>query len=168
MSAKNTPESFWARVNQTSDAECWEWQGTCTSSGYGSLTWHGKHVQAHRLAYALTRGGIALLTGFRQLDRAKNYKRFVLHRCDNRRCCNPKHLFLGSMSTNLKDAYTKKRKVQPRSEHANAKLSPEQVREIRRRYDTGEALQIPLAKEYGVSQRAISLVVRRETYKDVI
>jgi hypothetical protein len=65
------------------------------------------------------------------------------------------------------DAYTKGRKVQPRSKHVNAKLTTEQVKEIRRKYDVGEAMQIPLAKEYGVSQRAISLIVRRETYKDV-
>ena len=168
MSAKNTPEKFWARVNRSSYDGCWEWQGSHNSSGYGTLHWHGEVVVAHRVAYALTYGGVALLTGFRQLDRAKTYKRFVLHICDNRRCCNPEHLFLGSMSANLKDAYNKKRKVQPRSKHANAKLSHEQVKEIRRRYDTGEALQVPLAKEYGVSQRTISLVIRRETYKDVI
>lgn len=58
--------------------------------------------------------------------------------------------------------------TQPRSKHANAKLTPEQVRDIRQRYDAGLALQIHLAKEFGVSQRTISLIVRRETYKDVV
>jgi hypothetical protein len=65
------------------------------------------------------------------------------------------------------DAYAKGRKVQPRSEHVNAKLTPDQVREIRCRYDSGAALQAHLAKEYGVSQRTVSLIVRRETYKDI-
>lgn len=90
-------------------------------------------------------GGIALHTGFRQVDRAKKYRRFVLHKCDNRKCCNPNHLFLGSMSTNQKDAYAKGRKVQPRSKHVNAKLSPEQVRAIRYRYAQGEAVQVDSA-----------------------
>ena len=167
MSAKNTPENFWSKVQISSKEKCWEWRGAKTSGGYGNLSWRGMHVQAHRVAYFLTNGGIALETNFRQAGVAKRYKRFVLHRCDNRACCNPNHLFLGSMRTNQLDAYTKGRKVQPRSEHVNAKLTPDQVRDIRARYDRGIDKQIPLATEFGVSQRAISLIVRRETYKDV-
>jgi hypothetical protein len=167
MSKKNTAESFWARVKKGLPDQCWEWQGACTSSGYGNLTWHGTPVQAHRVAYFLHCGGIALQTGFRRSGRAKAYRRFVLHRCDNRKCCNPAHLFLGSMRANQLDAYQKGRKIQPRSRHANAKLTPKQVREIRRSYDAGEKIQVVLAAEFGVSQRAISLVVRRETYTDI-
>lgn len=167
MSRKNTPEDFWSRVACGEPTDCWEWQGSKTSSGYGSVSWHGETVPAHRLAYFLSRGGIELHTGFRLGGKAKRYRRFVLHKCDNRRCCNPAHLFLGSMSTNLKDAYDKKRKTQPRSKHVNAKLTPTQVQEIRTAYDNGAAKQTELASLYGVSQRAISLVVRRETYKDV-
>lgn len=167
MSPRNTPENFWSRITRGSDTDCWEWQGSLTSSGYGSLTWQGQHVQAHRLAYSLTKGGIALHTDFRVGDRAKKYRRFVLHKCDNRRCCNPGHLFLGSMRANLLDAYRKGRKVQPQSGHANAKLTPEQVVDIRAIYDAGGMRQVDLAKRYGVSQRVISLVVRRETYRDI-
>lgn len=167
MSAKNTPENFWARVLQKGHADCWEWQGSTSSSGYGNLSWHGVRVQAHRVAYFLTYGGIGLETKFRHAGRAKTYKRFVLHACDNRLCCNPKHLFLGSMRTNQLDAYAKGRKRQPKSGHTNAKLTPDQVLEIRRRYDAGEATQSTLGKEFGVSQRVISLVIRRESYKDI-
>lgn len=167
MSPRNTPENFWSRVARGSDTDCWNWQGATTSSGYGNLTWHGKSVQAHRLAYYLASGSISLLTGFRVGDRAKTYRRFVLHRCDNRLCCNPAHLFLGSMRANQLDAYRKGRKTQPKSKHANAKLTPEQVAAIRETYDAGGVRQVDLAKQYGVSQRAISLVVRRETYRDV-
>lgn len=167
MSAKNTPENFWSRVARGLPSACWDWLGAKTSSGYGNLTWHGMPAQAHRVAYWLAHGQIGLQTGFRHEGRAKSYRRFVLHSCDNRACCNPEHLFLGSMSTNLKDAYAKGRKVQPRSAHSNAKLSGDQVREIRARYDTGSAKQVALAQEFGVSQRVISLVVRRETYKDI-
>lgn len=108
-----------------------------------------------------------MLTGFRHEGRAKRYRRFVLHKCDNRKCCNPKHLFLGSMRANLLDAYAKGRKTQPRSAHVNAKLTLEQVRNIRTTYDAGYTRQVDLAAKYGVSQRAISLIIRRETYKDV-
>lgn len=167
MTAKNTPEKFWLKVQIKAPDECWEWQGAITSSGYGNLTWHGRHVQAHRVAYFLYNGGIALTTNFRQDGVAKRYRRFVLHKCDNRRCCNPAHLFLGSMRANQLDAYRKGRKVQPRSQHANAKLSATQITEVRHRYDAGGVTQQQLAAEFGVSQRAISLVVRRETYKDI-
>lgn len=167
MSPRNTPENFWSKVVCGADDDCWEWQGARTSAGYGNLSWHGQHVQAHRLAYALTYGGAALETGFRQLGRAKKYRRFVLHKCDNRLCCNPKHLFLGSMRTNLLDAYRKGRKTQPRSGHTNAKLTAAEVRAIREAYNSDGVRQVDLAARYGVSQRAISLIVRHETYKDV-
>jgi hypothetical protein len=167
MAVKHTPESFWARVDTGDKSRCWEWQGAKTSSGYGNLSWQGKPAQAHRVAYFLTHGGIALQTNFRHEGVAKRYRRFVLHKCDNRPCCNPHHLFLGSMRANQLDAYAKGRKVQPKSQHSNAKLTAQQVREIRNRYDTGADLQIPLAKEFGVSQRAVSLIVRRETYRDI-
>lgn len=166
MSAKNTPEAFWARVDRRGDG-CWEWQGAKTSSGYGNVSWHGDTVQAHRVAYFLSFGGVALATQFRHEGRAKTYKRFVLHTCDNRVCCRPDHLFLGSMRTNLLDAYAKGRKAQPKSKHANAKLTAAQVRAIRGDYTKNGTRQVDLAKQYGVSQRAISLIVRHETYKDV-
>ena len=72
---------------------------------------------------------------------------------------------IGSYSDNQRDAYQKKRRVQPKGEmHTNAKLTNEQAAEIRQRYADGE-YQVPLALEYGVSQRVISLIVRGETYK---
>jgi hypothetical protein len=168
MSVKHTAETFWKRVATKGPDECWEWLGARTSSGYGSLSFRGVTTVAHRVAYALGVGGIQLPTGFRIVGKAARYRRFVLHRCDNRGCCNPNHLFLGSMSTNLKDAYSKKRKAQPKSSHVNAKLLPQQVIDIRRVYDAGEETQDRLARMYGVSQRVISLVVRRESYKDVL
>lgn len=168
MSAKQTPNNFWSKVKKRGKSDCWEWQGAKTSSGYGNLKWDGSSIQAHRVAFYLTDGGISFSTGFRNEGVAKRYRRFVLHRCDNRACCNPAHLFLGSMRTNQLDAYAKGRKTQPRSQHANAKLTPTQVREIRSSYGKGEMLQVPLAKKYKVSQRTISLIVRNETYKDVL
>lgn len=166
MSVKNTPERFWRRVSRGEPEHCWEWQGAVTSMGYGNVSWSGKFVLAHRLAYYIEYGGITLETGFRTPGVAKQYQQFVLHKCDNRRCCNPQHLFLGSMSDNMLDAYIKCRKKQPQSTHANAKLSPQDIHAIRDAYAAGEAVQATLAKKHGVSQTAISLVVRGETYRD--
>ena len=160
MSKKQTPETFWAKVNKGADDECWEWTGCVSSSGYGTTSWHGAHYTAHRVAAWLS--GLVKSPSRPAHSRDKGH---VLHRCDNRRCCNPNHFFLGTFSDNMADAYHKKRKVQPKGEaHTNAKLTNEQAAEIRQRYAAGE-FQVPLAKEYGVSQRAISLIVRGETYK---
>jgi hypothetical protein len=159
MSNKQTAESFWSRINRGTDDECWEWSGATNSTGYGTVAWHGRCYTTHRIA--------AWLTGMVESPSRPAHSRdkgHVLHKCDNRRCCNPDHLFLGSFTDNMRDAYNKKRKVQPKGEkHANAKLTNQQAEDIRRRYASGE-YQTPLATEYGVSQRVISLIVRGETY----
>lgn len=168
MSAKNTPENFWAKVRVGKPDECWEWMGHKTTSGYGYVGWHGKTVVAHRLAYALAKTAIDLtVPNFRSVGGVTNYAKFALHKCDNRLCCNPEHLFLGTAGVNQLDCYTKNRRTQPKSGHVNAKLTPSQVVDIRYRYDNKLASQVSLAQEFGVSQRVISLIVRRVTYKDV-
>lgn len=158
MSKKQTPESFWARVKKSTG--CWEWQGACNNTGYGTVGWHGANYTAHRIAAWLA--GMVDTPSAPESSRASTH---VLHKCDNRKCCNPDHFFLGNFADNMRDAYKKQRKTQPRGEkHTNAKLTSKQASEIRRRYKGGEC-QVPLAKEYKVSQRAISLLVRGETYK---
>jgi len=160
VSRKQTAASFWGRVNMGAADECWEWSGSVNNTGYGSVGWHGTNFTAHRVA--------AWLSGIVESPRRPSYAALpthVLHKCDNRRCCNPDHFFLGSFSDNQLDAYAKKRRAQPKgAAHVNSKLTTAQAEEIRRRYADGE-YQVPLAKEYGVSQRAISKIVRGETYK---
>lgn len=160
MSAKQTEHSFWAKVNVGSSNDCWDWGGSCNNTGYGTVAWNGGKYTAHRVAAWLTK-----LVGSPSAPKSKRDKTHVLHICDNRKCCNPKHFFLGNYSDNQKDAYTKHRRAQPTgAAHTNAKLTDKQVSQIRKRYSQGE-LQMPLAKEFGVSQRVISLIVRRESYK---
>lgn len=160
MSRKQTAESFWARVNKGADHECWEWAGGANSTGYGSVGWHGRVYTAHRVAAWLS----GLVTSPERPTHSTD-KGHVLHKCDNRRCCNPQHFMIGSYADNQRDAYRKRRREQPQGgAHANAKLTDQQARAIRERYAAGE-YQAPLAAEYGVSQRVISLIVRGESYK---
>lgn len=160
MSVKQTAESFWAKVAKGKRSECWEWQRTCNNTGYGTVAWHGTNYTAHRVA--------AWLSGLIDSPNAPKGSwemTHVLHKCDNRKCCNPHHFFLGSYGDNQKDAYNKKRKKQPKGEaHANAKLTNLQAKAIRNSYANGMT-QMQLADIYGVSQRVISLIVRGETYK---
>ena len=160
MSNKQTAESFWAKVDMQSRTKCWKWVGACNNTGYGTVAWHGSTFTAHRVA--------AWLTGMISSPRApasKKDKTHVLHKCDNRKCCNPDHFFLGSYSDNQKDCYKKKRRQAFKGEtHANSKLTNRQAEEIRTRYAAGDILQKTLAEKYGVSNRVIRLIVMGESY----
>lgn len=158
MAAKQTPESFWARVHKNRNS-CWEWQGTCNSTGYGTVAWHGRVYTTHRVA--------AWLSGLISTPAApKNRKGagFVLHKCDNRKCCNPKHFTIGTYADNQRDAYNKHRRAQPKGQnHTNAKLTNYQAAAIREAYRKGQT-QMKLAAIYGVSQAAVSKIILRKTY----
>ena len=85
---------FWEKVRKADG--CWEWIGRTNAYGYGIFTrGHTEKILAHRMAWMLMRGDTKEL--------------FCLHRCDNRRCVNPAHLFLGTQSDNLKDMWRKGR-----------------------------------------------------------
>ena len=158
MSRKQTAESFWARVKKSRG--CWEWQGSCNNTGYGTVGWHGNNYTTHRIAAWLS--GLVVSPS---APTSAQEKAHVLHKCDNRKCCNPKHFFIGSYADNQLDAYKKRRKTQPKGEaHANAKLTDTQAKEIRKSYENG-ITQMQLAAIYGVSQRTISLIVRKESYR---
>lgn len=151
-----TAHTFWARVDKSSD--CWLWTGAVNSSGYGSVAWGGKVYTAHRVA--------AWLEGMVGHPSAppRSAATHVLHRCDNRRCCNPAHLFLGTYGDNNQDAYNKRRKVQPRgAEHANAKLTAAQADEIRQQFAAG-ATKTSLALAYNVTFNVVHKIVQGRSY----
>ena len=159
MPAKHTPATFWKRVNKSTPDKCWDWTGSTNSTGYGSLQYQGTARTAHRVAAYLS-GMIKTL----DVPIDKSVRASVLHKCDNRLCCNPNHFFIGNYSDNQKDCYTKSRRQQPKGElHANAKLTNQQAHQIRNAYANG-ATQMQLAAEFQVSQRVISLIVRMESY----
>ena len=139
---RSTPEDFWARVNK--DSDCWLWQGSLHSDGYGWLTYQGRNWLAQRLAWTLTYGDIPL-----GLD--------VLHSCDVRPCCKPLHLFLGTNLDNIQDKVAKGR--------AGSKLSRVQVEAIRLVYSTGNVSQQALALRYGLCQQMVSLIISKKSKK---
>lgn len=157
---------FWSRVERTDG--CWIWTGRREGRGYGRFGAAPRRWSAHRLAWTLTYGPIP--DGM-----------FVCHRCDNPPCVRPDHLFLGTNSDNLLDASRKGRiasgarngaythpERRQRGEQINtAILTADQVREIRRRYASGER-QIDIARAFGTRNTNVSRIVRRETWRHLL
>lgn len=86
------------RISLDERTGCWNWKGPVDSKfGYGKTKLNGKFISAHRLSATL----------WLQIDR--HDPRCVLHKCDNPRCFNPKHLFMGTLSDNSKDSVAKGR-----------------------------------------------------------
>lgn len=133
--------------------ECWIWTGKAHKRRYGYLGYQGRFVLAHRLSWELTNGPIP-----EGMD--------VCHTCDNPPCCNPAHLWIGTRADNNADKIAKGREVVLRGEmHGMAKLTWDQVSEIRSRYGAGEKGQVALAREYGVSKNLIHLIVTWKIWK---
>ncbi len=85
---------FYTKVAVAGPSDCWEWLGRCDAAWYGHFQFNGKPIGAHRFAWWFS-------TGIWPGDLS------VLHRCDNKACCNPAHLFLGTQKDNIQDAVRK-------------------------------------------------------------
>lgn len=138
---------------------CWLWTGSVGNSGYGIADGrfvNQKKMSAHRLSYLIYKGEL-------------NKKLEVCHTCDNRKCVNPDHLWLGSHKENIHDAIHKNRVVIGRIgiKHHNAILNEEQVLDIYRRAHSGE-VQRRIAEEYGVSYQTVSDIKLKNKWKEIL
>lgn len=144
---KTIKERFFEKVNVTDT--CHEWTSHIQENGYGQFSLNGKAQYAHRVAYELHNGKV-------------EGNLFVLHRCDNRKCVNPAHLFLGTFNDNMKDMVVKKRQAHGMN-NGHAKLTDENVQEIRNMSGT----QSEIAKVFGVTRPLISMILNRKIWKYV-
>ena len=147
-------ERFWSRVDKGEPDECWNWRGTFEITGYGLASISGSTQRTHRVAWVLTNGPIP--------KHLRKRRYCVCHTCDNRACCNPAHLWLGTDGENAADM-TAKGRVAQGERHYMAKLTVEQVLDIRR--DPRGARE--LAEQYQVSKATIYGVRHRETWRDL-
>lgn len=179
---RSTPEHFWSKVDRSGGQDvCWEWKQARDKDGYGNTSYNRVRYGAHRLA--------AMLSGMEIEGLC------VLHRCDNPPCCNPLHLFLGSIADNNRDAANKGRtaigdrngtRTKPerllrgdshwlrrnpeksiKGEHqAASKLKDHQVSEIRKQNSEGISYS-RLAIQYDVNKSTIMRVVLRRSWRHV-
>jgi hypothetical protein len=141
---------------------CWEWQGALGSGGYGVFSYRGKQVRAHRasLAAYCERPDIlepCINGGARPV--------YVLHSCDNPKCCNPDHLRLGTPQDNADDARSRNRRPEfitglPR------KLTDEQAIEVYAAAQTWDGM-CDMMKKYRMSQSSVQDIASRRTYKHI-
>lgn len=143
-------KKFWSYINIKDKDDCWEWQKSTNSRGYGIICiGNKKRESSHRYAYRITHGEIpeGLL---------------VLHHCDNKKCCNPKHLYIGTYKDNSNDAIGRDRQAKGES-HGNHKLTENQVSEIRTSLlDCNE-----LSLKYKVTKGVIYRIKNYKSWKHV-
>ncbi len=158
-----TPEqrtiAFWNKVAITADDnQCWLWQGCHLLSGYGLMEINRKRIRAHRIAWSYP-------------DYVIPEGMDVCHSCDNPKCCNPKHLFIGTHQENMDDMKMKKRYCMPITRKGidsnKAKLTEEQVLAIRSEYIPYKVSTPKLAAKYNVHQSVIHDIVTRKTWKHI-
>lgn len=148
--AKDWKIRFWEHVTK-SDEGCWEWSGIILD-GYGYLGVDRHLRRANRLSWKLHFGDIP--------DHL-----CVLHSCDNRRCVNPAHLFLGTPADNAADMVRKGRSMKGTRNH-KAKLTPEKVGQLRADWATGKYLQRELGAKYGITQAQAGNIIRQISWKN--
>ena len=163
MTTRRTIDDFWKIVDRSGGPDsCWPWLRSGNSGGYGLFTMSSVSRVAHQWAWIFTYGAIE------GEDRRRGARgTIVRHRCDNRLCCNPTHLELGTHLENARDRMNRGRSRPRRGEENGLhKLTDERVKDLRTRYSAGESQQ-SIADDFGVSQVAVSLVLRHRTWRHV-
>lgn len=153
-------DRFWSKVAKGPASDCWLWSGRRDHHGRATfwLPLVKKHIFAARAVLALEGGYMP------------GPETFACHTCDNPACVNPGHLWWGNRSDNMKDCGAKGRHgFQTRRLGGNnpqAKLSENDVRAIRLRYQNGERPGV-IGRDYGILSQSVWKIAARKAWRHV-
>lgn len=144
---KTAEERFWSYVDKQPEDVCWNWTGGVSSNGYGGF-WHDNTtIGAHVFSVFLRDGTLP------------SQELLVRHVCNNKLCCNPQHLVVGTPKENSEDmirAGTSQRGVK----NTNNKLKSDDVKTI---YESRESITA-LAHKYEVTKQCIYLIKQKKNW----
>jgi hypothetical protein len=145
---------FWRDVQISELTECWPWRRACDPDGYGIFVGdHHVSIRAHRFAFRCANG--------------RDAKPMALHRCNNRVCCNPIHLYEGTAKDNIDDCIAAgnfRGGFVAGERHPNAKLKNADIAEVKRLVTLGHT-QRAVAKQFGVSPSLINQIIKGKIHK---
>lgn len=159
--AKGPWEYYFYKVDFGDPSRCWNWKASVGGPGYGNwyheLDGFKKAGTAHRRAYALFFGHPGNLQ--------------INHKCGNRRCCNPNHLYAGTAKENHEDTIRHGRHVPPprkignqvKNQYGQNRLTPDDVIEIRRLRESGISGRF-LAAKYNISEDCVCKIYKRKNW----
>jgi hypothetical protein len=150
---KDINQRFWEKVRIRTPFHCWEWSASLGTGNVARFSVNGKPRSAARWV-------------FFHLHPEASSRLFVLHNCDNSKCVNPFHLYLGTQKDNVRDMISRGRRncpPCPGEENGGSVLTSGQVLEIRRRHKPGNGAM--LAREFGVCKSMISNIVLRRNWR---
>jgi len=149
--AKCRPASEVLSDYNISNSGCWEWAGVINVDGYGMACYKGKVIRAHRLSFQHFKGEI------------KN-ELLVLHKCDNRKCINPDHLYAGTNQDNSNDMVNRNRHVSRKGEDSPlSKLTKDQVKSI---FNDKRKHKL-IASDYDIAASTVSGIKTKKRWKHV-
>lgn len=142
-------DRFYSKLT-VAESGCWLWLGTTQNGRYGFFSLNRRNVYAHRLSWEIHNGPIP--EGM-----------YICHACDTPLCCRPSHLFLGDGQINKDDCVAKDRHAYG-ERIGNAKLTAEQVIEIRALLCEGQLSHGEIGKLYGVSAYVVFDIKRKRSW----
>lgn len=155
-------ERFISFCQKNPSSGCIEWTGSL-SRGYGQLSAYCPRLRKNRPQKAYR----WILQN--KAGRLLNREEHACHTCDNPKCVNPKHLYVGSALTNSQDMISRSGHylANDPARSVRSKLTPDEVKKIRARHAAGGISYGQLARDYGMDSSLMSKIVRGLRYKHV-